>query len=113
MFSWVKTYFSVSSSVVSDNGGGGDGGGEGGNRVEDKEEEEVEEETPLDDPIDPLDAILPSDSSVDKEFLDGTPDPKGSHKPEKPDDSDPVDSGDESADSHRLRNPKSSSSRAA
>ena len=111
MFSWVKAYFSVSSSVVSDDDGGGSRSGEGGNRVEEEDEEE-EEETPfsLDLPL-PGDSSLPSESVGEKIFLDVTPDPMGGRKPERVVD-DPDDSGYESIDSHIHKNTKSSSSRA-
>ena len=110
MFSWVKTYFSVSSSVVSDDDGGGSIEREGGNRLEDKDE--VEQETPLvPRSQNPLDASLPSESVGDKSSLDGTPDHKGGRKPERFVD-DPGESGDESIDSHQHKNTKSSSSRA-
>ena len=110
MFSWVKTYFSVSSSVVSDDDGGGSIEREGGNRLEDKDE--VEEETPLVlESQNLLDASLPIESVGDKSSLDGTPDHKGGRKPERFVD-DPGESGDESIDSHQHKNTKSSSSRA-
>ena len=114
MFSWVKAYFSVSSSVVSDGDGGGSRLGEGGNRVEEGDEDE-EEETPfslLDLPL-PTDSSLPSVSVSENTFLEGTPDPKGERKPgEVIEIRDPFESGYQSEDSHVHKNAKSSSSRA-
>ena len=80
--------------------------------MEDKEDDEVEEETPFPfSPPNPVDASLPSESVGDKNFLDGTPDPRGRRKLGEFVDN-PGESGDESIDSHQHKNTKNSSSRA-
>ena len=112
MFSWVKDYFSISSSVVSDDDGGGSRLGESGNRVEDKDDD-VEEESPstLDLPS-PDDPRLPSDSVSEKIFLEETPDPFGRREQERVAEDPESDSEYQSVDSYIHKNTKSSSSRA-